>query len=117
MTDTDTDTLLEAVRTLTSRQSIKAFRRMPPADAVDLVGQIAKTVTIVFSNLAMRQPSHDNADATQEAAIVLDRIAPAVRAVAEAHHLACKTMSRLVCGSGNFHGVVLSENAKKGDIS
>ncbi len=92
---TDADTLLEAVRTITSRESIKTFRRMPPSDAVHLVGQIAKTLTIVLSNLAMRAPGRPlDPDVARDAVLALERIAPVVRAVGEVRGLALKSMSR-----------------------
>ena len=97
MTDASTsksDLLIDAINTITSREGAKAFRRMPPADAAQLAGRVAKTITIVLSNVAMRNPDV-SPDAAQDAVVALDRIAPGVRAVGEIHGLALKSMSRL----------------------
>lgn len=98
MTDADIsahDALLEAINTITSRESAKAFRRMPPADAVHLVGRISKTITVVLSNVAMRPPGNAlDPDAAQEAAVALEHVAPVMRAAGEVHGLALKSMSR-----------------------
>ena len=92
---TDTDDLLKAISVVTSRQSTKAFRRMPPSDAVHLVGRVAKTLTVVLANIAMRPPGAQmDPDVAHDAAVALERIASVIRAVGEVHGLARQSMTR-----------------------